>query len=497
MELCVQGYDDTKYVIEVGENDTTETMRQKVASATGLCEDSFRMGFGGKEEGEDITELSAGDTVVLTKSTKYQSVEALRALGETDISEARLATVEDPEVASLLLQAEVATVIPDYFLCDASFTRLDLSAVSGVTRIEDGFLSGCTSVTTVDLSGLCNVTHIEYGCLSCCTSLTSLDVSGFTGVTVIGNRFLAGSGVTNLDLSHMTSVTEVGTSFLEFCQSLKRIDISGWRRITHIEDGFLQNCTSLATIDLSAFCSVTKIDSNFLSNCESLTTISFSGMTNVTEIGSDFCSDCTSLESIDLSAFGRVAAIGPEFLYHCTSLQTVDLSVLRSIMHIKRGWLQECSALTTADFSGMSNVSRIDGRFLQDCTSLTTLDMSGFGRDTEIPQRNFLLNCNALTTVVLPGNIDIDEMLSLPNGDPRMSTYKEAFYARVREIYARFTEQFGDVRIEAFEAVRTDVSGSARQCIELKAGQEREEIDASTRGQKRGTKRGFGELGAA
>ena len=71
MELFVQGYDDdTKFVIEVGENDTTETMRQKVATATGLCEDSFRMGFGGKEEGEDITELSAGDTVVLTKTMK-------------------------------------------------------------------------------------------------------------------------------------------------------------------------------------------------------------------------------------------------------------------------------------------------------------------------------------------------------------------------------------------------------------------------------------------
>ena len=92
MELCVQGYDENKFVIEVGENDTTETMRQKVASATGLCEDSFRMGFGGKEEGEDITELSAGDVVVLTKTTKYESLEALRALGETDISEARLAT---------------------------------------------------------------------------------------------------------------------------------------------------------------------------------------------------------------------------------------------------------------------------------------------------------------------------------------------------------------------------------------------------------------------
>ena len=370
MELCVQGYDDdTKYVIEVGENDTTETMRQKVASATGLCEDSFRMGFGGKEEGEDITELSAGDTVVLTKTTKYQSVEQLRALGETDISEARLATVTDPEVASLLLQAEVATVIPNWFLYEVSFTRLDLSAVSGVTRIEQGFLYGCASVETVDLSGLCNVTHIEDDFLSYCPSLRSLDVSGFTGVTVIGDSFLQGSGVTNLDLSAMTSVTKVGTYFLAYCQSLERIDISGWRRVTHIE------------------------------NC----------------------------------------------------------------------WLRECSALTTADLSGMSNVTQINADFLLECTSLTTLDMSGFGRNTEI-QDDFLHNCNSLTAVVLPGNIDIDEMLSLPNGDPRMGTYEEAFYVRVREIYARFTEQFEDVRIEAFEAVRTDVSGSARQCIALKAG---------------------------
>ena len=109
----------------------------------------------------------------LTKTTKYQSVEALRALGETDISEARLATVKDPDVASLLLQAEVATVIPHYFLRNASFTRLDLSAVSGVTRIYDNFLHGCASVETVDLSGLCNVTHIGNDCLYRCPSLTS------------------------------------------------------------------------------------------------------------------------------------------------------------------------------------------------------------------------------------------------------------------------------------------------------------------------------------
>ena len=81
----------------------------------GLPEDGFVMSFGGvaMDEGYDMTQLSAGDTVVLTKAKKYEARAALHALGETDITAQRLKTVQDPEVACLLLQAEVATVIPE------------------------------------------------------------------------------------------------------------------------------------------------------------------------------------------------------------------------------------------------------------------------------------------------------------------------------------------------------------------------------------------------
>ena len=70
MEVVIKDCADNSYVIEVGVDDTTETMRQKVASAVGLAEDSFHMGFGGKDEGDDITQLSAGDTIILTKSKR-------------------------------------------------------------------------------------------------------------------------------------------------------------------------------------------------------------------------------------------------------------------------------------------------------------------------------------------------------------------------------------------------------------------------------------------
>ena len=67
----------------------------------------------------------------------------------TDITAEKLESVEDPEVACLLLQAEVATIIPDWFLSCTSLTRLDLSAESIVTHIGDSFLAHCTSLTSV------------------------------------------------------------------------------------------------------------------------------------------------------------------------------------------------------------------------------------------------------------------------------------------------------------------------------------------------------------
>ena len=175
MDVHFEDFRANQHTVEVGADDTAEDMRRKVTSAMGLPEDSFCMSFGDEAmvEGYDMTQLSAGDTIVLTKTMKYEAVAELHALGETDLTPERLKKVEDPEVACLLLQAEVATVIPDGFLWSGSLTRLDLSAVSFVTRIGDRFLEECTSLTSIDLSGLSNVTRIGSYFLDGCTSLTN------------------------------------------------------------------------------------------------------------------------------------------------------------------------------------------------------------------------------------------------------------------------------------------------------------------------------------
>ena len=231
MDLTIKGWNGVKDTVELGEDDTPAVMRRKVASAVGLPEDGFVMSFGGEamDEGYDMTQLSAGDTIVLSTTTKMEARAALLALGETDITAERLKRATDPEVACLLLQAEVATVIPDFFLKSASLTSLDLSAESVVTRIGNGFLLHCTSLTSIDLSGLIHVTQIGVSFLQACSSLRTLDLTPLSSVTRISTGFLEGcSSLCNLDLSPLSSVTEIGSFlFLGQCTSLESIYLTG------------------------------------------------------------------------------------------------------------------------------------------------------------------------------------------------------------------------------------------------------------------------------
>ena len=92
MDLNIKGFDTNQHTVEVGADDTVEGLRRKVASAMGLPEDGFCMSFGDEAlgEGADMTQLSAGDTIILTKTQKYQAIAELHALGETDLTAERL-----------------------------------------------------------------------------------------------------------------------------------------------------------------------------------------------------------------------------------------------------------------------------------------------------------------------------------------------------------------------------------------------------------------------
>ena len=330
MDVHFEDFRANQHTVEVGEDDTVEGLRRKVASAMGLPEDSFCMSFDGEAMGEgyDMTQLSAGETIILTKTKtkKYEAIAELHALGETNITAERLESVRDPEVACLLLQAEVATVIPYHFLRETSLTHLDLGAVSFVTQIEESFLEECTSLTSIDLSGLSNVTVIGRNFLYKCNSLTTLDLTPLGNVTRIDNYFLSGcNSLTSLDLTPLHNVTRIGTFFISYCNSLTTLDLTPLGNVTEFGFFFLAGCSSLTTVDLTPLHNVTKISDSFLQRCTSLTTLDLTPLHNVTSICSNFLL-CCSLTTLDLSPLNKVKYVGSGFAGNCTSLTSIYLS---------------------------------------------------------------------------------------------------------------------------------------------------------------------------
>ena len=329
MEICAKGFDGEKYTVEVGVDDTTADIRRKVASAAELCEDGFDMSFGEKllAEGDDITQLSAGDTVVLTKtkSQKDDAIAALRDLGETRLTSERFRGLEDTKLVHLFLQAEVVTEIPHEFLLLGTFSELDLSGVPGVSVVSNSVLAYCRSLRTVDLSGWSNVTQVGDGFLTRCTSLTTVDLFGWNNLRTVGEQFLSR------------------------CSALTTLDLSGWNNVTQIEEDFLSDCVALTTLDLSGWSNVTQIKGHFLSNCTALRTLSLSGWHSVMHVGFCFLFNCKALRTVDLSGWTSVTQIHPPFVYRCkiptSSINVTGSSSLLSVHLHSRSFMDKTKCL--------------------------------------------------------------------------------------------------------------------------------------------------------
>ena len=326
MDLTIKDFDEKEHVVEVGVDDALGHLRLKVASAAGLQEDSFQMTFKGEVlcEEEGIKELSAGDTIMLMRTKKFAAIEALHALGETDLTKERLATVGDPDVVRLLLEAEVATEIPDGLLEDNALTRLDLSAVSVVAEIGSRFLNGCPQLTELDLTGLCNVTVIGGYFITFADRLESINLSGFGSVTKLGEGFLAGS-------------------------ALRTVDLSAFRRVTVIKKSFLSCCHHLTSVDLSGLSNVTEIGDYFLAGCLALKRVCLSGLRSVVTIGKSFFWGCSFLQAVDgLSALSGVRSIGEDFFF-CSELTRIDASGLsKDALVVRKLLVKETPLLTNA-----------------------------------------------------------------------------------------------------------------------------------------------------
>jgi len=223
----------------------------------------------------------------------------------------------------------------------------------------------------IKVSGMTNASYMFYWC----SNLKSLDLSSF-------------------DTSSVTSME----SMFDGCSSLTSLDLSSFdtSSVTNMYNMFSE-CNSLSSLDLSSFntSSATSMESMFVF-CSSLTSLDLSGFdtSSVTNMVSTFCG-CSNLTSLDLSSFdtGSVTSMF-EMFAGCSNLTSLDLSSF------------DTSSVTSA------------GSMFAGCSSLTSLDLSSFDASGATDGMDSMFkDCDVLSSIYTPYNVDEYESVSLPTGD--------------------------------------------------------------------------------
>jgi hypothetical protein len=289
----------------------------------------------------------------------------------------------------------------NFNLLNENLEKVDLSPLSNLQTIGNGFMNKCTKLKEVDLSPLSNVTSIGNDFMKLCNNLTKIDLSRLTNLQTIGNDFMKlCNNLTKIDLSRLTNLQTIGYGFINNCSNLEKVDLSGLTNLQTISYGFINNCSNLEKVDLSGLTNLQTIGSYFINNCSNLEKVDLSGLTNLQTIGNDFMYNCSNLKEIDLSGLSNLKTIGNDFMARCKKLTTIKLSGLSNLLTINDNFMIDCNSLTTIDLSSLNKVTSIGTKFMHGCEKLNSIDLSPFSNVTSIGTK-FMHGCEKLNSIDL------------------------------------------------------------------------------------------------
>ena len=233
-----------------------------------------------------------------------QDAENLRELDLTFMANVVTPAENEPahlsDAASLFMQPQSG------FLYGCKCLRiLDLSPLSNIRFLPEGFLCYCSGLETINLAPLCD-THVSSWFLFGCERITSLDVSPLSRFipSTLPIGFLEGlAAVEGIDMTPLTNVKWLPDNFLFGNTSMRTLQLPPNLEMTHVGLNFLSGCASLTSVDLRPLRGVRFVECKFLYGCESLTHVDLSPLSEVRDFPSVFLAGCKALTEVDISSW--------------------------------------------------------------------------------------------------------------------------------------------------------------------------------------------------
>lgn len=119
----------------------------------------------------------------------------------------------------------VKTIENNFLSCLKKLEYIDISSLTSLENVGDGWMFGNVALKEVDLSSFANVQYIGHNFLSGCEALRKINLTSLKHLKYIHLAFLAGTSIEDIDLTACRALEEIGESFGAECKYLKRVSI--------------------------------------------------------------------------------------------------------------------------------------------------------------------------------------------------------------------------------------------------------------------------------
>lgn len=297
--------------------------------------------------------------------------------------------------------AAVKTIGAGYFLGCSSLTSVNFADSSQLTTIN-GTVFKDTALESIEIPE--NVTSLGASAFENCTKLKSVTFPKKSKLTKILAYCFRNTGIESIEipegvtfLGNSATAATIGGSAYQFadCANLKTVVFKG--QMTLFGGYVFKGCTSLTSFTVPA--SVEQIGNYCFQNCTNLKSVNIQSGGDL-KIGS-YAFDNTALTSITIPQ--GTLSIGSYAFRNCPGLKTVNFEKGDAELTINS------YAFTGAPITSITIPARTEsistGAF-KECTALRSVAFETGTTDLTIGS-NVFDSCTALTTVVLPDNLEV------------------------------------------------------------------------------------------